>query len=87
MENNIYKGIIQYILGTSNYTLKNIAELCNSSINNILTIYSDNVIPHHFTSEVELVKLYQMILKANSNKDAYRKYLPLLKNYRQISVQ
>ncbi|KTD64423.1 hypothetical protein Lspi_1230 [Legionella spiritensis] len=90
MENNsklqIYKGIIQYLLGSTNYTLKNIAELCNSSIKSIQTIYSDSLIPHNFSSEKELVKLYQMILEINSNRDAYRKYLPLPKEHRQLSI-
>lgn len=82
----IYKGIIQYILESTNYTLKNIADLCNSSIKSIHIIYSDGFIPHNFSSEMELVKLYQMILEINSNRDAYRKYLPLPKDYCQIST-
>lgn len=90
MDNNsklqIYKGIIQYLLDSTNYTLKNIAELCNTSIKSIHTIYLDNFIPHNFSSEKELVKLYQMILEVHSKKDAYRKYLPLPKEYRQIST-
>ncbi|HHF7368189.1 TPA: hypothetical protein ACPSKY_003343 [Legionella bozemanae] len=90
MENNsklqIYKGIIQYLLSSTNYTLKNIAELCNSSIKSIHAIYSDNFIPNNFSSEKELVKLYQMILEINSKMDVYRKYLPLPKEYRQIST-
>ncbi|RUR14240.1 hypothetical protein [Legionella sp. km772] len=80
----IYKGIIQYLLETTNYTLKNIADLSNSSIKSLRTIYSENVIPHSFSSEIELVRLYQMILEINANSHAYHKYLPLPKGYRQI---
>jgi len=62
----IYKGIIQYLLETTNYTLKNIADLSNSSLKNIRTIYSDNLFPGNFFSEVQLVRLYQMILEINA---------------------
>ncbi len=82
----IYKGIIQYILESTNYTIKNIADLCNSSIKSIHLIYSESFIPPNFSSEMELVKLYQMILEINSNRDVYRKYLPLPKDYCQIST-
>ena len=90
MENNsklkIYKGIIQYILESTNYTLKNIADLSNSSIKNISAIYSENFVPHNFSSEMQLVRLYQMILEINSREKQLKKYLPLPKNFRQLSA-
>ncbi len=61
---HIYKGIIQYLLDSTNYTLKNIAEVTNSSVKNIRTIYYEDQIPVHF-SEINLVKLYHMILELN----------------------
>lgn len=89
MENHsklqIYKGIIQYLLETTNYTLKNIADLSNSSLKSIRLIYCDNLLPSNFESELQLVKLYHMILEININEIAYRKYLPLPKGYQKIN--
>jgi hypothetical protein len=62
----IYKGIIQYLLDSTNYTIKNIAEVTNSSVKNIRAIYYEDKIPAHF-SEINLVKLYHMILELNPN--------------------
>jgi hypothetical protein len=61
----IYQGIIQYLLESTNYTLKNIADLSSTSIKNIRSIYCDDVIPPTFTSEMLLIRLYQMILEIN----------------------
>lgn len=73
MENNyqlqIYKGMIQYLLESTNYTLKSIADLSDSSVKNIKSIYYDDFIPQNFTSELQLVKLYLMILEINFNKN------------------
>lgn len=45
MENNskllIYKGIIQYLLDETGYTLKHIADLSSSHINNLRSIYCE----------------------------------------------
>lgn len=60
----IYKGIIQYLLDSTNYTIKNIAEVTNSSVKTIRTIYCQDHIPAHF-SEINLVKLYHMMLELN----------------------
>lgn len=80
----IYKGIIQYLLDSTNYSLKNIADLSNSSIKNIRAIYCDNVVPLNFTSEAQLVRLYQMILEIHTQKMQFEKYLPLPKGFRQL---
>lgn len=61
----IYKGIIQYILDSTNYTLKNIADLSCSSVKNIRSIYCDDIFPGHFKSEVQLLKLYQILVELN----------------------
>lgn len=82
----IYKGIIQYLLESTNYTLKNIADLSSSSLKSIRSIYCDSSIPSNFASELQLVKLYQMILEINTNEKTYHKYLPLPKGYRQINL-
>ncbi|ARB93022.1 hypothetical protein A6J40_12910 [Legionella longbeachae] len=64
---NIYKGMIQYILDSTHYTLKNIADLSGSSLDIIRAIYCHNAIPHSFKSEMQILKLYQIVLEINSH--------------------
>lgn len=59
----IYKGIIQYLLESTNYNLKNIADLSHISLNTIRAIYFDNQMPSHFSCEQQLVNLYHFILE------------------------
>ena len=61
----IYKGIIQYLLETTHYNLNNIADLSNTSIKSIRSIYCEEYIPPNFSSELQLVKLYHAILELN----------------------
>ena len=65
----IYQGMIQYLLESTQYTLKNIADLSNSSMKSIRSIHCDGLIPPVFASELQLVKLYQMVLETNINKN------------------
>lgn len=62
----VYKGIIQYILDSTHYTLKNIADLSDSSLDNIRAIYCHNSIPNCVNSEMRLIKLYQIVLEINA---------------------
>ena len=64
----VYKGIIQYLIESTNYTLENIADLSNPSIKNIRSIYSGDLIPPNFSSELQLVKLYHLILEFEIKK-------------------
>lgn len=64
---NIYKGMIQYILDSTHYTLKNIAELSGSSLDIIRAIYCHNLVPNNFKLEMKLLKLYQIVLEINMN--------------------
>lgn len=66
---NIYKGMIQYILDSTHYTLKHIAQLSHSSLDNIRMIYSHDSVPKGFKSEIELMKLYQIVLEINKNQE------------------
>lgn len=66
---NIYKGMIQYILDSTQYTLKHIAQLSHSSLDNIRMIYCHDSVPNNFKSEIGLMKLYQIVLEINTNKD------------------
>jgi hypothetical protein len=83
----IYQGIIRYLLESTNYTLKNIADLSSTSIINIRSIYCDDLVPPNFSSEVPLVRLYQMILEINIQEKEFEKYLPLPKSFRLISAR
>ncbi len=65
----IYQGMIQYLLESTQYTLKNIADLSNSSMKSIRSIHCDALIPPSFESELELTKLFQMVLAVNINKN------------------
>ena len=71
----IYKGIIQYLLESTNYNLKNIAELSNSSLEHLRSIHCQNMLPTDFSSESQLVKLYQIILDIHPKKNRRSKYI------------
>lgn len=67
LKHQIYKGIIDFLLESTPYTIRNVAELTNSSVKMIRSIYCDNQTPLHFSAELNLVKLYHMILELHSN--------------------
>lgn len=69
---NIYKGIIDYLLASTHFTLKDIANHTGSSISNIRSIYLDKTLPPHFSSEKSLIRLYQIILEIQTNKNKPR---------------
>ena len=56
-----YQGIIKYLLESTSYNLQTIAELTDSTINTIQSIYSGEQVPPNF-SEHLLVRLYLFIL-------------------------
>lgn len=58
----VYQGMIQYLVESTNYNFKNIAELTNTSIKHIRSIYHGEASPAHQT-EMKLLMLYQFILK------------------------
>jgi elongation factor P--beta-lysine ligase len=68
----IYKGMIQYILDSTQYTLKRIAALSNSTIYNIRAIHQYDEIPPNFPEELHLVQLYQIILELEKKQRAIR---------------
>ena len=82
----IYQGMIQYLLESTNYTLKNIADLSNSSMKNIRSIHCEGLIPPVFASELQLVKLYQMVLEANIKKNSWLKCPPQQEIGQTISI-
>ena len=72
MESNakiqVYKGMIQYILESTHYNLKNIADLINSSTKHICSIHCAAIMPDDFQSELQLIKLFQIIFESNRNR-------------------
>ncbi|WP_133128637.1 hypothetical protein [Legionella nagasakiensis] len=64
----IYKGMIQYILDSTHYTLKHIAQLSSASLDSIRAIHCHDLLPISFKSEVQLLKLYQIVLEVNMNQ-------------------
>lgn len=69
---HIYKSMIQYFLDSTDYSLKRIAHLANSSIQNIQTIYRYNEMPEDFKEELDLVRLYLMILDLEKKRQDKR---------------
>lgn len=82
----IYQGMIQYLLESTNFTLKNIADLSHSSIKNIRTIHCDGLMPPVFASELQLVKLYQMVLEVNINQNSWLRCRPQWEIGRKTSM-
>ncbi|HAT1811088.1 TPA: hypothetical protein I8Y95_000564 [Legionella pneumophila] len=83
----IYQGIIQYLLDSTGYDIKNIAALSNASIKSIRTIYEGIGMPANFaSSEKQLVQLYQMILELNTKQRSGLQFLAkgdqAINNYR-----
>ena len=76
---HIYKGMIQYFIDSTGYSLKRIAHLANSSIGNIQAIYRYNEMPTDFSEELDLVRLYMMILDTERRRHEYTS-LNLYKN-------
>ncbi|MFO2969403.1 hypothetical protein SCN92_12920 [Legionella pneumophila serogroup 1] len=54
----IYKGIIQYLLDATNYSLQRIANLSNSPIAYLQLIYHHNRLPQNRSTELNLLKLF-----------------------------
>ncbi|STX50138.1 Uncharacterised protein [Legionella busanensis] len=70
----IYKGIIQFLLDSTTYSLKDIADIAETSIKNIRLIYLDEILPSSFTSELKLIKIYQIILEFNLKLNRKRNF-------------
>ncbi|HAU0370650.1 TPA: hypothetical protein JBF73_15790 [Legionella pneumophila] len=58
----IYKGIIQYLLDSTNYSLHRIANLSNSPVAHLQLIYHHNKLPHTKGVELNLLKLFILFI-------------------------
>ena len=64
----IYKGIIDYLLASTHFTLKDIANHTGSPISSIRSIYLDQKLPQYFPFEMALIRLYQIVLEIQMNQ-------------------
>ena len=58
----IYKGIIQYLLDTTTYTLQQIANLSNSTIQHLHSIYFHTRLPSNSDVDLNLLKLFIILV-------------------------
>lgn len=58
----IYQRIVKYLVESTNYNLQTVAELTDSSINTIQSIYLGEQLPSHFPEHL-LIRLYLFILE------------------------
>lgn len=58
----IYQGIIQFLLDSTNYNLKNIADFTHVSLRTIRDLHLHNTLPPSTEAELNLVNLYRIIL-------------------------
>jgi hypothetical protein len=59
---SIYKSIIQYLLDSTSYPLQRIANLSNSSIQHLQSIYCQNQLPQNSNAELNLLKLFSTVI-------------------------
>lgn len=65
----VYKGMIQYLLESTQYDLETIAGLTDFSIKNMESIYQYNQLPSNILAELQLIKLYQIVVELNAYKN------------------
>ena len=58
----IYKGIIQYLLDSTNYSLQRIANLSNSSVAHLQLIHQYSRLPKESKVETNLLKLFTTVI-------------------------
>ena len=71
----IYKGMIQYLLESTNYKLQTIADFSDTSFEYIRSIYLDEFIPSGFTSESQLIKLFHIVVSLNIKSPQQTKFV------------
>ncbi|MBA2648049.1 MAG: hypothetical protein H0U75_00360 [Legionella sp.] len=58
----IYKDIIQYLLNTTSYTLQQIANLSNSSLKHLHSLYFNERIPSDSNVDLNILKLFCILV-------------------------
>ena len=70
----IYQGIILYLLESTHYNLKNIAEFTDSPITHIQALYRGEKLSLHCSSEHKLMQMYQIVLGIQNKRYAHQEY-------------
>ncbi|HBB6940333.1 TPA: hypothetical protein I9553_002446 [Legionella pneumophila] len=63
----ICRSIIQYLIHSAGYTPIQIANLACSSVENIQSIYYDNIMPKTAETQRQLLRLYTIIFELREN--------------------
>ena len=58
----IYKGMIQYLLSSTDYSLQRIANLSNSSVAHPQLIYNHNRLPKESKVGLNVMKLFMIVI-------------------------
>ncbi|MGL6029322.1 MAG: hypothetical protein ACRC0M_06025 [Legionella sp.] len=59
---SIYKGIIQYLLSSTNYSLQRIANLSNTSLAHLQLIHQYDRLPTESKVELNLLRLFSTVV-------------------------
>jgi hypothetical protein len=59
----LYKEMILYLLKSTRYSLRNIADLSDCSLMHLQSIYLEGRIPENFGAGRNLMRLYQFVLE------------------------
>ena len=76
-KNNIYKGIIQYLLSSTNYSLQRIANLSNSPLAHLQLIHQYNQLPKESMVELNLLKLFSIVTDMELKGELKHKFLSI----------
>ncbi|MFO2972836.1 hypothetical protein SCO12_15530 [Legionella pneumophila serogroup 10] len=74
----IYKGMIQHILNTTDFSIKSIAILARTSIDEIQSIYYDNHIQFGYNKEINLIRLFELILEMQHQKNRVPRFIQVV---------
>ncbi|MBL7479723.1 hypothetical protein [Legionella bononiensis] len=78
---SIYKGIIQYLLDSTNYPLYRIANLSNSLIAHLQLIYHHDRLPQNRNIELNLLKLFILFIEMEIKREWKDKSFSLTETY------
>lgn len=74
----LYKGIIQYLLDSTKYSLQRIANLSNSPISHLQMIYCHDRLPQNSNVELNLLKLFILLIDMENKGEWKARSLKLI---------
>lgn len=83
---SVYQGIIQYLLDNTDYNLKKIASFSHCSIKAIRSIYTYGEIPPDFSTELYLIRLFQIIIELEHKYGKQKSRFPHKNGFRVIAL-